>query len=140
MFTEEEFEELFGGQSEPLPPRSQRMGRAPRLLGLFVASAMALGGVLTLADSVATSPDFRTPAEIEAAAWAEVNDSPLGWLVEDIVLSDIERPNVGAFVTNNPPDGVITLDFRPWNEDRLDELIDHEICLLYTSPSPRDRG
>lgn len=143
MFTEEEFEELFGGQSEPLPPRSQRMGRAPRLLGLFVASAMALGGVLTLADSVATSPDFRTPAEIEAAAWAEVNDSPLGWLVEDIVLSDIERPNVGAFVTNNPPDGVITLDFRPWNEDRLDELIDHEIGHLLDfalwEPSADDR-
>ena len=127
MFSEEEYEELFGGPSEPLAPRSQRLGRAPRLVGLFVASAMALGGVLTLADNVSTSPDFRTPAEMEAAAWEDIGNSPLGWLVDDLVITDIDRPNVGAFVTNNPPDGVITLDFRPWNEDRLEELIDHEI-------------
>ena len=127
LFTDEEYRELFEGPSEPLAPRSQRLGRAPRLLGLFVASAMALGGVLTLADNVRTTPDFRSPAEIEAAAWEDINESPLGWLVEDIVITAIDRPNVAAFVTNNPPDGIITLDFRPFNENRLDELIDHEI-------------
>lgn len=127
LFTEAEYEELFGGASEPLAPRSQRLGRGPRWLGLFIALALGLGGVLTLADSVRTSPDFRTPVEIEAAAWREVAASPIGWLVEDLVIVEIDAPNVGAFVTNNPPDGVITIDFRPWNAERLDELMDHEI-------------
>lgn len=127
LFTDEEFDEFFGGGDEPLAPRSQRLGRGPRLLGLFVATAMAAGGIFTLFDELQLRPDFRTPAEIEAAAWVEVADSPLGWLVDDLVVADIAAPNVGAFVTNNPPDGVITIDFRPWTQERLDELMDHEI-------------
>jgi len=143
MFSEDEYAELFGATSEPLAPRSQRLGRAPRVLGLFVAAAMAIGGLLGLADNVRTSPDFRTPAEIEAAAWAEVDASPIGWLVEDLVITDIEAPQVGAFVTNSPPDGVINIDFRPWSTDRLDELMDHEIGHLLDfalwTPSEDDR-
>ena len=127
LFTQEEFEELFAAPVEPLAPRSQRLGRGPRWLGYFVAVALGLGGVLALTNNVRSSPDFRTPVEIEAAAWREVAGSPIGWLVEDLVITEIEQPNVGAFVTNNPPDGVIRIDLRPWNAERLDELMDHEI-------------
>lgn len=144
VFTDEEYEEFFGDaqSTQPLAPRSQRLGRTPRLVGLFVASAMALGGILTLADNVRTSPEFFSPAEIEAAAWAGVNESPLGWIVEDLVVQPIDRPEVGAFVTNNPPDGVITIDLRPWNAERLDELMDHEIghLLDFALWEPRDEA
>lgn len=88
---------------------------------------MALGGAFALIDAVITNPDIREASDIEATAWARVNESPFGWLVADIVIEPIQRGNVGAFVTNNPPDGVITIDFRPWTEERLDELMDHEI-------------
>jgi len=50
-----------------------------------------------------------------------------GWLVDGLAVVDIPAPRVGAFVTNNPPDGLIQIDRRPWTEDRLDELMDHEI-------------
>lgn len=127
-FTEEEFAEFFAdAPAEPLGPRSSRLPKGARLLGLFVALAMGLGGAFALADAVATSPDLREPREIEAAAWERVAESPFGWLVSDIVIEPIEAPTVGGFVRNNPPDGVITLDLRPWNNDRLTELMDHEM-------------
>jgi|GEM_PF-3271241 len=88
---------------------------------------MALGVVLALFNDVRTNPDIREPAAIEDAAWEQVQDSPLGWLVEDILIVPIPEGRVGAFVTNNPPDGIITLDLRPWTTNALDELIDHEI-------------
>lgn len=127
-FTEEEYREFFGPQqTEPLGPRSRRLPRRIRLLGIFVAMAMALGGAFALTDAVITNPDIREAADIEAAAWNRVNESPYGWLVSEIRVFPIDNGRVGAFVTNNPPDGVITIDFRPWNQDRLDELMDHEM-------------
>ena len=127
-FTEEEFREFFGSpRTEPLPPRSRRLHRGVRYLGLFVASALALGGAFTLTDAVITNPDIREPAAIEAAAWSRVAESPFGFLVSDIRVEPIQNGRVGAFVTNNPPDGIITIDFRPWDQDRLDELMDHEM-------------
>ena len=88
---------------------------------------MGAGGLFGLFDLLATLPDVRTPVEIEAAAWERVAESEHGWLVEDIIVLQIPEFNVGAFVTNNPPDGVITIDARPWTDERLDELMDHEI-------------
>ncbi len=139
-FTDEQYEEYFGTSSEPLAPKSRRIPWWARFVGLFVAGAMALGGVLALVDNVRTNPDIRDPAAIEAAAWEEVNASPLGWLVEDILIFPIPEGRVGAFVTNNPPDGVITIDLRPWTADGLDELMDHEIghLLDFALWEPRD--
>ncbi len=127
-FTDEEYREFFApSSSEPLGPRSSRLPRGARWIGIFVAGAMALGGAFALIDAIITNPDIREPAEIEAAAWQRVDESPFGWLVSDIVIASIDEGRVGAFVTNNPPDGVITIDFRPWTGDRLEELMDHEI-------------
>ena len=88
---------------------------------------MALGGAFALTDAVITNPDIREPADIEAAAWNRVNESPYGWLVSEIRVVPIQDGRVGAFVTNNPPDGIIQIDLRPWDQDRLDELMDHEM-------------
>ena len=126
-FTDEQYEEYFGSPSEPLAPKSRRIPMWARLVGYLGAGAMALGVVLALFNDVRTNPDIREPAAIEDAAWEQVQDSPLGWLVEDILIVPIPEGRVGAFVTNNPPDGIITLDLRPWTTNALDELIDHEI-------------
>ncbi len=127
-FTNEQYREFFGPpRREPLAPRSRRLPGGTRLLGLFVAAAMALGGAFALVDAVITNPDIREPADIEAAAWSRVNESPFGFLVSEIRVVPIDDGRVGAFVTNNPPDGIIQIDFRPWTQDRLDELMDHEM-------------
>lgn len=139
-FTPEEYEEFFGSSHEPLAPRSRRIPLWAKFTGFFVAAAMAFGGVLALVDNVRTNPDIRVPAAIEAAAWGHVGESPFGWLVDDILVVPIPEPNVGAFVTNNPPDGVITIDDRPWTSDGLEELMDHEIghLLDFALWEPRD--
>jgi len=140
LFTDEEFEEYFGGDHEPLEPKSRRLPIWARLLGFLVAGAMAVGGMLNLADTVRTTPDVRDPFEIESTAWEMVADSEYGWLVSDILIRPILDPNVGAFVTNNPPDGVIHIDERPWRIERLEELMDHEIghLLDFALWEPRD--
>ena len=48
------------------------------------------------------------------------------------------KPNIEELrkkYMDNPPEGMTSKDIRNMSED---ELLD--ICLLYTSPSPRDRG
>ncbi|MFT7476569.1 MAG: hypothetical protein ACI81L_003526 [Verrucomicrobiales bacterium] len=124
-FTDEEYEEFFGAPGEPRVRRT--LSRRVRILGLFIAGAMLAGGLLTLVNNVRTNPDIREPAAIEATAWELVGESSLGWLVENIRIVPIPEPRVGAFVTNNPPDGIIQIDLRPWTDEGLEELMDHEI-------------
>lgn len=140
LFTNEEYEEYFGGDYEPLAPKSRRLPLGVKLLGYFVALAMGVGGLLTLGDALATTPDVREPLDIEQAAWDRVAESDYGWLVEDIVIRPILDPAIGAFVTNNPPDGIIHIDERPWQTERLNELMDHEIghLLDFALWEPRD--
>lgn len=126
-FTDEEYEEFFGGEEEPLAPRGRRLPRWARPVGLFIAAVMLAGGIASLANEILTRPTIREPIDIETQAWNRVEDSRWGWLVDDIRVVDIPEPRVGAFVTNNPPDGVIQVDRRPWTSGRLDELMDHEI-------------
>lgn len=127
-FTEEEYRDFFGPErEEPLPPKSRRLSFTVRLLGLFVAVAMASGGAFALFDGILEPATLRDVSEIEGAAWARVSESPYGFLVTDIRVIPIPEGNIAAFVTNNPPDGIISLDFRPFSEDRMRELMDHEI-------------
>ena len=142
-FTEEEFRDFFGPDSEePLSPKSTRLSFTVRLLGLFVAVAMASGGAFALFDGIIEPTSLRDAAEIERAAWERVSESPYGFLVSDIRVIPIPQGNIAAFVTNNPPDGIIQLDFRPFSEDRLRELMDHEIGHLvdFALWEPRDPG
>lgn len=126
-FTDEEYDEYFGEPAEPLAPRGKRLPRWARPIGLFITAVMFAGGIASLANEVITRPTIREPIDIEAQAWDRVEVSQWGWLVDDIRVVDIPAPRVGAFVTNNPPDGLIQIDRRPWTEDRLDELMDHEV-------------
>ncbi len=127
IFTDEEYRELFV-DVEPLT--EQRRRRVPAwlsVLGVLLAVAMLAGYFGDLVTGIQTSPSIREPADIRAFALDEIASSPWGWLASDVVVRDLEEPRVGAYVTNAPPDGIITVDLRPWNEDRLDELIDHEL-------------
>lgn len=124
-FSDEEFDEYFR-RDEPLPARRQ-LPRWARFTGIAIAVVMFAGGVASLVNEILTRPDVREPVDIEAQAWQRVEESPFGWLVEDILIVVIDEPQVGAFVTNNPPDGVIQIDRRPWTTERLNRLMDHEM-------------
>lgn len=124
-FTDDEYQEYFLEAEER--PAERNLSPAVRMIGVAIACIMFMGGVATLIREVATRPDVREPIEIEEAAWDRVGESRLGWLVEEIIVVPIDEPQVGAFVTNNPPDGIIQIDRRPWTNERLDRLVDHEI-------------
>lgn len=124
-FNEEEYEEFFGAH-EPHPAQ-RKVPRWARVIGTFIAVVMLAGGIASLANEILTRPTIREPLDIEAQAWSRIDESPWGWLVDGIVVVAIDEPRVGAFVTNNPPDGVIQIDRRPWSSERLDELMDHEL-------------
>lgn len=126
-FTDDEYEEFFGRDQEPLAPRARRLPRWARPVGAFIALVMFAGGIASLANEILTRPTIREPIDIEAQAWSRVEESQWGWLVDGIVVVDIVSPRVGAFVTNNPSDGVVSIDRRPWTEGRLDELMEHEM-------------
>ena len=124
-FTDQEFEEYFG-RDEPLP-RDRQLPRWARVTGILIAIVMFAGGIVSLVNELVNRPDVREPIDIAEQAWSRVDDSPWGWLVDDIVVVTIDEPRVGAFVTNNPPNGVIQVDRRPWTVEQLDELMDHEM-------------
>ena len=124
-FTDDEYADFFEDH-EPLPAQ-RRVPFWARAIGTFIAVVMFAGGVASLANEILTRPTIREPVDIEEQAWSRVDESQWGWLVDGIIVVAIDKPKVGAFVSNNPPDGVIQIDRRPWTADRLDELMDHEM-------------
>lgn len=102
-----------------------------KLAGVFaalvVAGMVATGALLPWGEVVGGIGDLREPNEIAAFANEFTAASPYGWLVEEVRVRDIFAAEVGGFVTNNPPDGIITVDSRPWGEDDLRSLMAHEI-------------
>ena len=145
-FTPEEFDEYFGDSvpiSDDDAPRSRR--RWARLIGVVAAVAMLAGTAAVLVDAIRNFASIREPAEIRSHAFERIDESPWGWLATDVVVVDIPEPNVGARVTNNPPDGIITIDRRNWSGGRLDRLVDHELGHLldfavWGSGDPDRRG
>lgn len=125
-FTDEEFAEYFGTPARPTEER-RRIPLWARLAGLFVALAMIVGSGNFLITEIRDFASLNDAQEIRAAALERVADSEWGWLASEIVIVPIEEPRVGAFVTNNPPDGIIQIDLRPWGPERLDRLVDHEL-------------
>ncbi len=124
VFTPEEFAELFREPDEPVVRRVPRWSRA---VAVFVALAMVAGTAGFLIDQLLNQAQLQEPAEIRAHAIERVAESEFGWLVTDIVVVPIDGPRIGGRVRNNPPDGIIEIDLRPWSRNRLDRLIDHEI-------------
>ena len=122
-FTDEEYEEFFGDAAELAPrPRSRWVLAVAALavLGMFATGASAAFGIWRDRNLI------RDAGSIVAASQDRVDDSEFGWLVSGIVVEPTNA-RVGAFVRNNPPDGVIHMSDRGWQPDDLRETVDHEI-------------
>lgn len=126
-FTAEEFEEYFGEVAEADPARRRRLGRRARVVAIVAAVAMMAGTATILVDAIRDFASISEPAEIRNHALDRIEQSRWGWLASDVVVVDIPEPRVGARVTNNPPDGIITIDRRNWSGGRLDRLVEHEL-------------
>jgi len=122
-FSEEEWEELFGDHAsiEPTPKR-----RWVRFLGITIAVAMLATGASAAFDLWRDRNLIRSPESIQVAAEERVAEAEFGWLVSAVVVEPINI-EVGAFVRNNPADGIIHVSTRGWQPDDLRETIDHEI-------------
>ena len=126
MFTDEEFAEYFGTPARD----NDEPRRTPiwaRLIGAIAALAMLAGTITILVDAIGDFASINDAGEIREAALDRVDESPWGFLVSEVIIVPIPEPRIGAFVTNNPPDGIVQIDLRPWSPDRLDRLVDHEI-------------
>lgn len=127
-FTDEEFAEYFEG--DPIEDhrfRRFRINTPLRVLGLVVAAAMLAGSLTIIVDQIKDFASLNNETEIRERGLDRIADSTWGWLAADVQIDSIPEPRIGGFVRNDPPNGVIFVDLRPWSPDRLDELIDHEL-------------
>ena len=125
-FTDEEYDEFFGVGDAEVPPR-RRIGRWAQVIAAIAVLAMLATSVTVLVNALRDFASIGEPVEIRERALDRIAESEWGWLANDVVVVAIPEPNVGARVTNNPPDGIITIDRRNWNGGRLDRLVEHEL-------------
>ncbi|NNC78928.1 MAG: hypothetical protein HKN94_02130 [Acidimicrobiales bacterium] len=127
-FSDEEFAEYFEGDPvEEHRFRRFRVNTPLRFLGLLVAIAMLAGSLTIIVDQLVNFASLNNGDEIRERGLDRVSESTWGWLASDVQIDSIPEPRIGGFVRNGPPNGVIFVDLRPWNPERLDELIDHEL-------------
>lgn len=143
VLSDAEWDDVFNNPEDEIVPRG--VPGWARVLGWIAALAMLISSFAVLANAIQELRRISEPIEILTAAWDYTETSDWGWLVSDIKVAVIEAPSVGAFVRNNPPDGVVTVDVRGWDESRLDELMAHEIGHLiefaaYRPGTPNPRG
>ena len=125
ILTDEEWDDVFNNPDDEIVPRG--VPRWARLLGWVAALAMLISSFAIVVNAAQSFFRISEPIDILTAARDYTESSDWGWLVSDIKVAVIDAPSVGAFVTNNPPDGVITVDLWGWDAGRLDELMAHEI-------------
>lgn len=121
--TDEEWEDYFG-ESAAVEAKPKR--RWVRIVGFAVAVLMIATGAPAAVNLWRDRNLIRSPDSVQIAAMERVEESPWGWLVTDVVVRP-NRATIGAFVTNNPPDGVIYITTNAWQPDDLRETVDHEI-------------
>lgn len=126
-FSEAEYREYFDTPGDQAPRSRRRIGRQARIVAVVAAVAMLAGTVTVLATAIRDFASINEPDEIRDHALARIAESQWGWLATDVVVAQIPEPRIGARVSNNPPDGIITIDRRNWNGARLDRLVDHEL-------------
>lgn len=143
VLTDDEWDATFNDPDDDFVERPTP--RWARLLGAIAALAMLISSFAVVVNVIQAVRQVSEPAEIVATSWDFVDTSDWGWLVSEVVVTPISEPDVGAFVTNNPPDGIIHVDLRGWDPGRLDELMAHEIGHLiefaaYPPGHPNPRG
>ena len=53
---------------------------------------------------------------------------------------DVEPPTLDEVTQSYQPMTVLDPDFQTYLDLTLEDAVSYALCLLYTSPSPRDRG
>lgn len=92
-----------------------------------MAIGVLVGGLTGVISAIREINKISEPADVFERTRSGVADSQWGWLVDEVVIVPIDEPRVGAFVVNNPANGVIHIDDRRWGLGALDELMAHEI-------------
>jgi len=105
---------------------------------LFVAGLLATGALLPWGELFERRDNVSDPFDILAVAEQTVDESPYGWLVEDVRIRDIVPSGVGGFVHSAPGDGIITIDLIGWQPQELRSTVAHEIGHLLDFAAYRD--
>lgn len=143
VLTDEEWAATFNDPADDIVERPTP--RWAKFLALIAGAAMLVSSFAVVINVIRVVRQVSDPPQIIETAWDHTNDSEWGWLVSEIVVTDIFEPQVGAFVTNNPPDGIVHVDLRGWDPGRLERLMAHEIGHLiefaaYPPGHPNPRG
>ena len=77
--------------------------------------------------AVRSARQCRGPVRDPRGREQTVEESPYGWLVEDVRVRDIIPSGVAGFVHGSPADGIITLDLIGWDPEQLRSTVAHEI-------------
>ena len=77
---------------------------------LIVVGMLATGALLPWGELFDRLDNVEEPFEILDLAEQTVDESPYGWLVEDVRVRDIIPSGVAGFVHSAPADGIITID------------------------------
>ena len=102
--------------------------RVSNFFAVFIVVGMlATGALLPWGELFDRLDNIEDPLEIMAAADQTVEESPYGWLVEDLRVRDILPSGVAGFVHSAPADGIITIDVIGWDPEELNSTVAHEI-------------
>ena len=88
---------------------------------------LATGALLPWGELFDRLDNVEDPLEIQQVADETVDESPYGWLVEDLRVRDILPSGVAGFVHSAPADGIITIDVIGWDPEELRSTVAHEI-------------
>lgn len=94
---------------------------------MFVAGMLATSALMPWGELVDRWDNVQGHEEIYELAIATVDESPYGWLVEDLWVRDIIPGDIAGFVHSSPADGIITIDLTGWDPDDLRSTVAHEI-------------
>jgi len=109
-------------------PRVPWYRRTARIFAvLFIVGMVATGALIPWGELVDRLDSVSEPVDIRSTALEAVQESPYGWLVTDVRVRNIPDSTTGAFVTSNPPNGIITIDQIGWDTDDLRTTVAHEI-------------
>lgn len=126
MTTEDQWydDEWFFGDEEELPPRPRP--RWVRWIAALAVVAVLAGGISAGIGAIGTFRQVHSEAVgVEAQKW--IDESPWGFIVDQVVVTTIAQPEVGAYVIEGRRAGIIFLDQRSWERADMEETLAHEI-------------
>lgn len=127
---------------EDLPPRPRP--RWIRWIAALAVVAVLAGGISAGFGALGTFRQVHSEAvAVEAEKWIE--ESPWGFIVDQVVVTTIAQSEVGAYVIEGRRAGIIFLDQRSWERADMEQTLAHEIghlidFALWPDNGPDRRG